>query len=59
MSEELSDQDVKIAGLIHEQNKPSVVVFNKWDLIEKDTNTMNKYEKQLVFGLLKKIKRSK
>lgn len=47
VSEEISDQDVKIAGLIHEQNKPSVVVFNKWDLIEKDTNTMNKYEKLL------------
>lgn len=47
VSEEISDQDVKIAGLIHEQNKPSVIVFNKWDLIEKDTNTMNKYEKVL------------
>lgn len=47
VSEEISDQDVKIAGLIHEQNKPSVIVFNKWDLIEKDTNTMNKYEKLL------------
>ena len=47
VSEEISDQDVKIAGLIHEQNKPSVIVFNKWDLIEKDTNTMNKYEKML------------
>lgn len=47
VSEEISDQDVKIAGLIHEQHKPSVIVFNKWDLIEKDTNTMNKYEKML------------
>lgn len=47
VSEEISDQDVKIAGLIHEQNKPSIIVFNKWDLIEKDTNTMNKYEKTL------------
>ena len=47
VSEEISDQDVKIAGLIHEQNKPSVIVFNKWDLIEKETNTMNKYEKLL------------
>ncbi|MBR7172280.1 MAG: ribosome biogenesis GTPase Der [Clostridia bacterium] len=47
VSEEISDQDVKIAGLIHEQNKPSVIVFNKWDLIEKDTNTMNQYEKKL------------
>ena len=51
VSEPISDQDVKIAGLIHEQNKPSVIVFNKWDLIEKDTNTMNKYEKNLAVDL--------
>jgi GTP-binding protein len=46
-SEPISEQDVRIAGLIHEENKPSVVVMNKWDLIEKDTNTINKFEKQL------------
>ena len=50
-SEEISEQDVKIAGLIHEQNKPSIVVLNKWDLIEKDTNTMNKFEKLLADDL--------
>ncbi|MBQ6891026.1 MAG: ribosome biogenesis GTPase Der, partial [Clostridia bacterium] len=37
----LSEQDVKIAGYVHEEGKPSVLVVNKWDLIEKDTNTMN------------------
>lgn len=47
VNEEISDQDLKIAGFIHEQNKPSVIVLNKWDLIEKDTNTMVKYEKML------------
>ncbi len=51
VSEEISDQDVKIAGLIHEQHKPSVIVFNKWDLIEKDTNTMNQYEKKVATDL--------
>ena len=46
-SQPLSEQDVRIAGLIHEELKPSVVVMNKWDLIEKDNNTMNKFDKQL------------
>ena len=47
VSTEISDQDLKIAGFIHENNKPSVIVFNKWDLIDKQTNTMNEYEKKL------------
>lgn len=44
---EISDQDLKIAGFIDEQNKPSIVVLNKWDLIEKETNTMKKFEDKL------------
>lgn len=43
----LSEQDVKIAGFIHEQGKPSVVVVNKWDLIEKDTHTIETFKKKL------------
>ena len=35
-SEPLSEQDIRIAGYVHEQKKPSVIVMNKWDLIEKD-----------------------
>lgn len=31
----VDEQDTKIAGLIHEQNKASLVVLNKWDLIDK------------------------
>lgn len=46
-NEGLSEQDVKIAGFIHEEGKPSVVVINKWDLIEKDTHTIEKFKKQL------------
>ncbi len=45
--EEISEQDVKIAGYVHEQGKPSVVVMNKWDLVDKDTHTMGKREKKL------------
>ncbi len=37
----ITEQDVKICGYVHEQGKPSVIVMNKWDLIEKDTNTIN------------------
>ena len=46
-SEGLTEQDVKIIGYVHEQGKPSVIVMNKWDLIEKDTNTVNKFEAKL------------
>lgn len=46
-SEEVTEQDVKIAGLVHEQGKPSVVVYNKWDKIEKDEATSRHYKKKL------------
>lgn len=38
-----TEQDSKVAGYAHEQGKASIVVVNKWDLIEKDNNTMNEY----------------
>ncbi len=46
-NEGLSEQDVKIAGFIHEEGKPSFVVVNKWDLVEKDTHTVEKFKKEL------------
>ncbi|MDE7306076.1 MAG: ribosome biogenesis GTPase Der [Clostridia bacterium] len=46
-SDGLTEQDTKIIGYVHEQGKPSVIVMNKWDLIEKDTNTINKFEAKL------------
>ena len=46
-AEGITEQDVKIAGYVHEQGKPSVVVMNKWDKIEKDTHTINEFEKKL------------
>ncbi len=45
--EGLTEQDVKIIGYVHEQGKPSVILMNKWDLIEKDTHTVNKFEAKL------------
>ena len=47
VSEPISEQDIKIAGIVHNEKKPSVIVFNKWDLIEKETDTMRKYENDL------------
>ncbi len=46
-TEGLTEQDTKIIGYVHEQGKPSVIVMNKWDLVEKDTNTINKFEQKL------------
>ena len=51
VTEEVSDQDLKIASFINEENKPSIIVLNKWDLIEKDTHTMHKYEEKLASEL--------
>ena len=46
-TEGLTEQDTKIIGFVHEEGKPSVIVMNKWDLIEKDTNTVNKFDAKL------------
>ncbi len=46
-TEGLTEQDVKILGYVHEQGKPSVVVMNKWDAIEKDTFTIESFKKKL------------
>ena len=46
-SEEISEQDIRIAGIVHEQGKPSVIVLNKWDKVEKNQNTQNKFKKML------------
>ena len=46
-TEGLTEQDVKIVGYVHEQGKPSVIVMNKWDLVEKDTHTVNRFEEKL------------
>lgn len=45
--EGFTEQDSKIAGYAHEQGKASIVVVNKWDAVEKDTNTMKQYKTKL------------
>ena len=42
-----TEQDSKVAGYAHQQGKASIVVVNKWDLIEKDGKTMQEYQKKL------------
>jgi GTP-binding protein len=41
----VTEQDTKIAGYAHEQGKASIIVINKWDLIEKQTGTLEEYRK--------------
>ena len=45
--EGITEQDKKIAGIAHEAGKGIVIVVNKWDLIDKDTNTMNDFRKDI------------
>ncbi len=46
-TEGITDQDTKIAGIAHEAGKPTIIVVNKWDLIEKDNKTMNNFIKEI------------
>ena len=49
--EGVTEQDTKVAGLAHEAGKASIITINKWDLIEKDTNTMDKMRKDVLRDL--------
>ncbi len=42
-TEDISEQDTKVAGIAHERGKPTIIAVNKWDKIEKDDKTMNKF----------------
>lgn len=48
----ITEQDKKIAGVAHEAGKGLLIVVNKWDLIQKETNTMRDYEKIIRSELL-------
>ena len=45
--EGITDQDTKIAGIAHERGKAAIIAVNKWDAIEKDDKTMNKFLKDI------------
>lgn len=50
-NEGVTEQDTKIAGLAHEAGKASILVINKWDLVDKDTHTMDKMTEEIRQGL--------
>ncbi len=45
--EGITDQDTKIAGIAHEAGKAVIIAVNKWDAVEKDNHTMNKFVKDI------------
>ena len=51
-NEGVTEQDTKIAGLVHEAGKAAVIVVNKWDAVaDKETNTMRDMEAKVRQGL--------
>lgn len=50
-TEGVTEQDEKIIGYAHEMNKAIMVIVNKWDLIEKDDKTMQRYKEELQMNL--------
>ena len=50
-SEGVTEQDAKIAGIAHERGKAAIIAVNKWDSIDKDEKTMNKYLKDISMEL--------
>ena len=51
-AEGVTEQDKKICGIAHEAGKGIVVVVNKWDLIEKETNTMRDFRQKVLSELV-------
>ena len=47
----VTEQDTKIAGIIHDEGKAAILLVNKWDAIEKDTGTLEKTRKQILSDL--------
>ena len=47
----VTEQDTKIAGLAHEAGKASIIIVNKWDLVDKETGTMEKMRKDIMRDL--------
>lgn len=47
----VTEQDTKIAGMVHEEGKGAIVVVNKWDAVDKDTGTLETYRKEVLEAL--------
>ncbi len=50
-NEGITEQDEHIAGIAHEAGKASIVVVNKWDLIEKDNKTTDQFKTRITNAL--------
>ena len=48
VTEGVTEQDSKVAGIAHEQGKACIIAVNKWDAVEKDGKTMDGYRKKLM-----------
>lgn len=46
-TEGVTEQDAKIAGIAHDRGRGMLIAVNKWDLIEKDNNTVKEYTKKI------------
>ncbi len=46
-TEGVTEQDEKIAGIAHESGKGTIIVVNKWDLVEKNNNTVKQYTEKI------------
>ena len=48
-TEDISDQDQKIASVVKKRNKASIIIANKWDLIkDKNSNTINTFQESIL-----------
>ena len=47
----VTEQDTKIAGLINDEGKAVIVIVNKWDMLDKETGTYERYRKQVLDDL--------
>jgi len=47
----VTEQDTKVAGYAHEKGKASIIVVNKWDLVDKDDKTMDKMREKVRMDL--------
>ena len=43
----VTEQDTKVAGLAHESGKACILAVNKWDLVDKDTKTMDRQREEI------------
>lgn len=50
-TEGVTEQDEKIAGYAHEAGKGVIICINKWDLLDKETGTLEAYKKQVYYKL--------